>query len=346
MAELKSIVLAASLPDQSKKPRHGPREPMELDTANALSLESSPSHFCEARFWFAAEESQLDSLGVGFWDLFACVECRPHVQLSAPTMQSRGVAQTDGVPALSTVFCISRWLSQILDVVATQSQIAHSPLQRHWDISTVVRSSFCCPTDPSTFPALAWPMFAGWELSIPASGQFSFTLSIPCRQCPVVASAQRAACFNLAPSSLLLHLVAGLHVLLHKVRPAFTSLERDFPSPVYFCAAQLLVLQGSPPVDELSATHVDSQSWSCHHGAIPSIKPFPVALKPYMCPCAVPVSATPASVAQSAVPVATTLSDQLPAANGPVTHASATQAAWSFRPRGTPGCGLYCPCPM
>ena len=198
-------------------------------------------------------------------------------------MQSRGVTQTDGVPALSTVFCISRWLSQILDVVATQSQIAHSPLQRHWDISTVVRSSFCCPTDPSTFPALAWPMFAEWELSIPASGQFSFTLSIPCRQCPAVASAQRAACFNLAPCSLelivavslrlLLHLVAGLHVL-----------ERDFPSPVYFCAVQLLVPQRSPAVDELSATHVGSQSWSCHHGAISSIKPFPVALKPYMCP--------------------------------------------------------------
>ena len=35
MADLKSIVLAANLPDQSKKPRHGYREPMELDTANA-----------------------------------------------------------------------------------------------------------------------------------------------------------------------------------------------------------------------------------------------------------------------------------------------------------------------
>ena len=34
MAELKSIVLAVSQPDQSKKPRHGYREPMELDGSN------------------------------------------------------------------------------------------------------------------------------------------------------------------------------------------------------------------------------------------------------------------------------------------------------------------------
>ena len=35
MAELKSIVLAVSQPDQSKKPRLGYREPMELDGSNA-----------------------------------------------------------------------------------------------------------------------------------------------------------------------------------------------------------------------------------------------------------------------------------------------------------------------